>query len=168
MGWPNGLPRAWSYTPHGASSTWATLTRSCCAPLRPSSRTADAASVTTMPKPKLAKGFGCLWSRLKTEELETRKWPVFAELADTQASIADYFDHHYRHASIGYQKPINFTNTNINNNLSITIVYGFAGVLLAGKPVRWICGNVLRWPSGSACRFPLWRSCCSACVRVMI
>jgi len=31
-----------------------------------------------------------LWSRLKTEVLELREWPVFADLADAQASIADY------------------------------------------------------------------------------
>ena len=46
-----------------------------------------------------------LWSRLKTEELEARDWPVFADLADAQASVADYFDfynHDRRHSSIGY------------------------------------------------------------------
>ena len=32
------------------------------------------------------------WSRLKTEELERREWPVFADLADAQASVADNFD----------------------------------------------------------------------------
>ena len=31
-----------------------------------------------------------LWSRLKTEVLERREWSVFADLADAQASIADY------------------------------------------------------------------------------
>ena len=49
-----------------------------------------------------------LWSRLKTEELEARDWPVFADLADAQASVADYFDYYNRerrHSSIGYQKP---------------------------------------------------------------
>ena len=30
------------------------------------------------------------WSRLKTEVLEGREWPVFADLADAQASVADY------------------------------------------------------------------------------
>ena len=30
------------------------------------------------------------WSRLKTEVLELREWPVFADLADAKASIADY------------------------------------------------------------------------------
>ena len=31
-----------------------------------------------------------LWSRLKTEVLELREWPVFVDLVDAQASIADY------------------------------------------------------------------------------
>ena len=46
------------------------------------------------------------WSRLKTEVLEGREWPVFADLADAQASVADYFDYynHVRlHSSIDYQ-----------------------------------------------------------------
>jgi putative transposase len=49
-----------------------------------------------------------LWSRLKTEVLEVRKRPVFADLADAQASVADYFDyynHERLHSSIGYQTP---------------------------------------------------------------
>lgn len=49
-----------------------------------------------------------LWSRLKTEVLEEREWPVFADLADAQASVADYFDyynHERLHSSIGYQTP---------------------------------------------------------------
>ncbi|NVO86458.1 IS3 family transposase [Hymenobacter sp. P5252] len=33
-----------------------------------------------------------LWSRLKTEVLEVRERPVFANLADAQRSVADYFD----------------------------------------------------------------------------
>ena len=37
-----------------------------------------------------------LWSRLKTEVLELRERPVFADLADAQASVADYFDY-YNH-----------------------------------------------------------------------
>ena len=48
------------------------------------------------------------WSRLKTEVLELREWPVFADLADAQTSVADYFDyynHERLHASIGYQTP---------------------------------------------------------------
>ena len=49
-----------------------------------------------------------LWSRLKTEVLELREWPVFAALADAQASIADcfdYYNHDRLHSSIGYQTP---------------------------------------------------------------
>ncbi len=52
-----------------------------------------------------------LWSRLKTELLELRDWPVFTNLADAQASVADYFDyynHNRRHSSIGYQKSYHF------------------------------------------------------------
>ena len=33
-----------------------------------------------------------LWARLKTELLEAREWPVFEDLADAQASVAEYFD----------------------------------------------------------------------------
>lgn len=49
-----------------------------------------------------------LRSRLKTEVLELREWPFFADLADAQASVADYFDyynHERLHSSIGYQTP---------------------------------------------------------------
>ena len=49
-----------------------------------------------------------LWSRLKTEVLELRERPVFAALADTQASVADYFNyynHERLHSSIDYQTP---------------------------------------------------------------
>jgi len=49
-----------------------------------------------------------LWSRLKTEVLEGRERPVFADLADAQASVADYFDyynHERLHSSIAYQTP---------------------------------------------------------------
>ena len=49
-----------------------------------------------------------LWSRLKTEVLEGRERPVFIELADAQASVADYFDyynHERLHSSIDYQTP---------------------------------------------------------------
>ena len=49
-----------------------------------------------------------LWSRLKTEVLELREWPVFADLADAEVSVADYFDyynHERLHSSIGYQTP---------------------------------------------------------------
>ena len=48
---------------------------------------------------------GSLWSRLKTEGLERREWPVFADLADAQAGIADYFDywnHDRLHSNISY------------------------------------------------------------------
>ena len=47
-----------------------------------------------------------LWSRLKTEVLEVRERPVFADLADAQVSVADYFDyynHERLHSSIDYQ-----------------------------------------------------------------
>jgi transposase InsO family protein len=33
------------------------------------------------------------WSRLKTEVLEGRERPVFTDLVDAQASVADYFDY---------------------------------------------------------------------------
>ncbi len=59
-----------------------------------------------------------LWSRLKTEVLELRDWPVFADLADAQASVADYFDyynHNRRHSSIGYLKPYHFHQQQLNN-----------------------------------------------------
>ena len=49
-----------------------------------------------------------LWSRLKTEVLEVRERPVFADLADARASIAEYFDyynHERLHSSIDYQTP---------------------------------------------------------------
>ena len=49
-----------------------------------------------------------LLARLKTEVLELREWPVFADLADAQASVAEYFDyynHERLHSSIGYQTP---------------------------------------------------------------
>ena len=49
-----------------------------------------------------------LWSRLKTEVLEVRERPVFADLSDAQRSVADYFDyynHERLHSSIDYQTP---------------------------------------------------------------
>jgi putative transposase len=49
-----------------------------------------------------------LWSRFKTEVLELRERPVFADLADAQLSVAEYFDyynHERLHSSIGYQMP---------------------------------------------------------------
>ena len=42
------------------------------------------------------------------EVLELREWPVFADLADAQASVAnyiDYYNHDRLHSSIGYQMP---------------------------------------------------------------
>ena len=49
-----------------------------------------------------------LWSRLKTEVLEVRERPLFADLTDAQGSVADYFDyynHERLHSSIDYQTP---------------------------------------------------------------
>ena len=46
-----------------------------------------------------------LWSRLKTE---VRERPVFADLADAQRSMTDYFgyyNHERLHSSIDYQTP---------------------------------------------------------------
>lgn len=57
---------------------------------------------------KPAKGFGCLWSRLKAEILELHERPVFADLTDAQLSVAEYFDyynHERLHSSIDYQMP---------------------------------------------------------------
>jgi putative transposase len=34
-----------------------------------------------------------LWSRLKTEALGLRGWPVFRDLSDVQQSVAAYFDY---------------------------------------------------------------------------
>lgn len=59
-----------------------------------------------------------LWSRLKTELLELREWPVFTDLADAQASVAEYFDyynHKRRHSSIGYLKPYLFHQQQLAN-----------------------------------------------------
>ncbi|AWM35151.1 IS3 family transposase [Hymenobacter nivis] len=59
-----------------------------------------------------------LWSRLKTELLELRDWPVFTDLADAQASVAEYFDyynHKRRHSSIGYLKPYLFHQQQLAN-----------------------------------------------------
>jgi transposase InsO family protein len=59
-----------------------------------------------------------LWARLKTELLEAREWPVFTDLADAQASVADYFDyynHKRRHSSIGYLKPYLFHQQQLVN-----------------------------------------------------
>ncbi|TGE13417.1 integrase core domain-containing protein [Hymenobacter elongatus] len=49
-----------------------------------------------------------LWSRFKTQELERQEWPVFTDLANAQASAAEYFNYYnYErlHSSIGYQTP---------------------------------------------------------------
>ena len=49
-----------------------------------------------------------LWSRRKTEALELREWPVFADLADAQVRVAEYFDyynHDRLHSSISYKTP---------------------------------------------------------------
>jgi len=49
-----------------------------------------------------------LWSRLKTEVLELRERPVFVDLPDAQARVADYFNyynHERLHSSIDYQTP---------------------------------------------------------------
>ena len=65
-----------------------------------------------------------LWSRLKTEELEAREWPVFADLADAQASVAAYFDyynHERHHSSIGYQKPYQFHQQQLNNITQLSL-----------------------------------------------
>ena len=59
-----------------------------------------------------------LWSRLKTEELEARDWPVFADLADAQVGFSEYFDyynHDCRHSSIGYLKFYQFHQQQFNN-----------------------------------------------------
>ena len=51
---------------------------------------------------------GSHWSRLNTEELERREWPVFADLADAQASAAgylNYYNYQRLHASTGYHFP---------------------------------------------------------------
>ncbi|WP_188563811.1 integrase core domain-containing protein [Hymenobacter frigidus] len=48
---------------------------------------------------------------LKTEVLEARDWPIFSDLADAQASVAEYFDycnHDRCHSSISHQKPYPF------------------------------------------------------------
>ncbi|MGI4872683.1 MAG: transposase [Janthinobacterium lividum] len=59
-----------------------------------------------------------LWSRLKTEELEAREWPVFRDLADAQQSVATYFDyynHERRHSALAYQSPQTFYLQHLKN-----------------------------------------------------
>ena len=78
------------------------LTGPCSAGTGPCARRADAATATINAQAESR------WSRLKTEVLELREWPVFADLADAQASVADYFDYYNQerlHSSIGYQTP---------------------------------------------------------------
>ena len=63
------------------------------------------------------------WSRLKTEVLE---WPVFIDLADVQACIADYFNyynHERLHSSIGFRprsRSSTITSTNYPKLPSVT------------------------------------------------
>ena len=117
--WPNGPPPASSFIPTGvvpgrAGSTWATLTRPCYATSRPGSRTVGSRRGECCDNAQAES----LWSRLKTEELEARDWPVFADLADAQASVADYFDfynHERRRSSIGYMKPYQFHQRELSN-----------------------------------------------------
>lgn len=59
-----------------------------------------------------------LWSRLKTEELEQREWPVFVDLADAQQSVATYFDYYNyerRHSALAYQTPQAFYLQQLKN-----------------------------------------------------
>lgn len=59
-----------------------------------------------------------LWSRLKTEELEARPQPCFADLADARASVATYFDyynHERRHSALAYQTPQAFYLQQLKN-----------------------------------------------------
>jgi putative transposase len=59
-----------------------------------------------------------LWSRLKTEELEQRDWPVFRDLADAQQSVATYFDYYNyerRHSALAYQTPQTFYVQQLKN-----------------------------------------------------
>jgi putative transposase len=59
-----------------------------------------------------------LWSRLKTEELEQRAWPVFRDLTNAQHSVATYFDyynHERRHSALVYQAPQTFYLQQLKN-----------------------------------------------------
>lgn len=59
-----------------------------------------------------------LWSRLKTEELGPREWPVFRDLSDAQHSVATYFDyynHKRRHSALAYQSPQAFYLQQLKN-----------------------------------------------------
>ena len=58
-----------------------------------------------------------LWSRLKTQVLEVRERPLFADLADAQRSVADYsgyYNHERLRSSIDYQTPITLINSFFN------------------------------------------------------
>lgn len=58
-----------------------------------------------------------LWSRLKTKVLEVRERPIFADLADVQRSVVDYFDYYYHerlHSSIA-RHPITLINSFFNS-----------------------------------------------------
>ena len=60
-----------------------------------------------------------LWSRLKTEELGPREWPVFRDLSDAQQSVATYFDyynHERRHSALAYQTPQAFYLQQLKNS----------------------------------------------------
>ncbi len=66
-----------------------------------------------------------LWSRLKTEELGPREWPVFRDLADAQQSVATYFDyynHERRHSALAYQTPQAFFFQQLKNTALTSLV----------------------------------------------
>ncbi len=66
-----------------------------------------------------------LWSRLKTEELGPREWPVFRDLADAQQSVATYFDyynHERRHSALAYQTPQAFYLQQLKNTALFSLV----------------------------------------------
>ena len=65
--------------------------------------------------------------------LELREWPVFADLADAQVSVSDYFDyynHKRLHFSIDYQTPYH-THKLLQLRAIPRTAYGFSGILLA-------------------------------------
>ncbi|MBO3272333.1 integrase core domain-containing protein [Hymenobacter defluvii] len=73
-----------------------------------------------MPRLKTGSRFWCLWSRLKTEVLEVCERPVFADLADAQRSVAEYFDyynHERLHSSINYQTPYHSNQQLLHPNI---------------------------------------------------
>ncbi|WP_400194354.1 DDE-type integrase/transposase/recombinase [Hymenobacter sp. B81] len=85
-------PWTWSVIPTAAASTAPTPTASCSTRTSRPLAEPPRRMLRQRPGRKPAPGFGRLWSGLKTEVLELREWPVFADLADAQASVADYFD----------------------------------------------------------------------------